>query len=145
MVKACMSMQKKVIVCNLVLLLTSAVVLSQKTALVPASERARNTRVKESVFHSASLHRDMHYLVLLPRDYASARRFPVLYLLHGVYGDYKNWATRTHLESAAATIPFLIVTPDADDSWYTNSATKPEDRFEDYMVKDLISEVDSKY
>jgi putative tributyrin esterase len=138
-------MQKKAILFNLVLLLNSAIALSQGSAPVPASGAARNTRAQECVFHSPSLHRDIHYLILLPRDYSNGRRFPVLYLLHGLYGDYKNWDTRTHLESTAAQLSFLIVTPDADDSWYTNSATEPEDRFEDYIVKDLVSEVDSKY
>jgi putative tributyrin esterase len=138
-------MQKNAILFILVLLLNSAVALSQGGAPVPAFEAARNTHAKECVFHSPSLHRDMHYLILLPRDYSNGHRFPVLYLLHGLYGAYKNWDTRTHLESAAAQLSFLIVTPDADDSWYTNSATKPEDRFEDYIVKDLVSEVDSKY
>jgi S-formylglutathione hydrolase FrmB len=35
--------------------------------------------------------------------------------------------------------------PDADDSWYTNSATVPHDKFEDYIARDLISEIDAKY
>ena len=35
--------------------------------------------------------------------------------------------------------------PDADDSWYTNSATVPGDKFEDYIVRDLVTEVDGKY
>jgi hypothetical protein len=38
----------------------------------------------------------------------------------------------------------FIVMPDADDVWYTNSATVPLDRFEDYIAKDLISEIDEK-
>ena len=135
-------MKRNAVVSCFVLFLTCQIGLSQKT---PAVENARNQFVRESVFQSASLNREMHYLVLLPHDYASGSRFPVLYLLHGLYGDYKNWDTRTHLESAAARLPFLIVTPDADDSWYTNSATKPADRFEDYIVKDLVSEVDGKY
>ena len=128
----------------LFLLLSAEISLAQKAVSVPPSENGK-IRVEESVFHSASLGRDMHYLVLLPRDYSGTRRFPVLYLLHGLYGDYKNWDTRTHLEQIAAAYPWLIVTPDAGDSWYTNSATKPADRFEDYIAKDLISEIDRKY
>ena len=125
-------------------MLSAEIARAQKTAAVPVPENGK-IRVEESVFHSASLGRDMHYLVLLPRDYSGTRRFPVLYLLHGLYGDYKNWDTRTHLEQVAAAYPWLIVTPDAGDSWYTNSATKPADKFEDYIAKDLISEIDRKY
>jgi S-formylglutathione hydrolase FrmB len=126
-------------------LLSAAIALAQKTVSASTSAHAKNIRVEDAVFHSASLGRDMHYLVLLPADYAGGRRFPVLYLLHGLYGDYKNWDTRTRLEQAAATYSLLIVTPDAGDSWYTNSATKPENKFEDYITKDLISEIDRKY
>jgi putative tributyrin esterase len=134
--------QRKATVCCLVVLLNSVLAPSQKTSL-PNPESTR--RAEDHVFHSASLNRDMHYLVLLPPDYAGDRRFPVLYLLHGLYGDYKNWDTRTGLEAAAESLPWVIVMPDADDSWYTNSATKPADKFEDYIAKDLISEIDGKY
>jgi putative tributyrin esterase len=101
--------------------------------------------VKDEVFHSASLQRDMHYRVLLPSAYEKGGRFPSLYLLHGIYGDYKNWDTRTNLENYGRGLNLLIIMPDAGDSWYTDSATIPQDKFEDYIVKDLISDVDEKY
>jgi len=129
----------------LVLLLGAKTALAQKPLPISPSDNIKTIRVEETVFHSASLGRDMHYLVILPRDYSSGRRFPVLYLLHGLYGDYKNWDTRTRLERIAASYSLLIVTPDADDSWYTNSATKPTDKFEDYIEKDLIPLIDGKY
>jgi S-formylglutathione hydrolase FrmB len=87
----------------------------------------------------------MHYRVLLPRNYAQGGRFPVLYLLHGLYGDYLNWDTRTGLENYARNLKLLIVMPDAGDSWYTDSATVPGDKFEEYITKDLVSEIDGKY
>ena len=132
---------RAIFVC-LLLTLGAHIALAQKTL---ASENSKKIRVEDSVFHSASLGRDMHYLILLPPDYANGRRFPVLYLLHGLYGDYKNWDTKTRLERIATAYSFLIVTPDANDSWYTNSATNPADKFEDYIAKDLISEIDRKY
>jgi S-formylglutathione hydrolase FrmB len=87
----------------------------------------------------------MHYRAIVPRSYDLGERVPVLYLLHGLYGDYQNWDTRTGLENYAQNLHWLIVMPDADDSWYTNSATVPADRFEDYIAKDLIAEIDKKY
>lgn len=101
-------------------------------------------RVVNGVFHSESLNRDMHYRILLPRGYR-AGRFAVLYLLHGLYGDYTNWDTNTRLEQYSERLPLIIVLPDAGDSWYTNSVTVPGDKFEDYIVKDLIPEIDSHY
>ena len=101
--------------------------------------------VRDEVFRSSSLSRDMHYRVLLPAAYEAGGRFPTLYLLHGLYGDYMNWDTRTRLEEYAKAANVMVVMPDADDSWYTNSATVPADKFEDYIVTDLISEIDEKF
>lgn len=101
--------------------------------------------VRDEVFRSSSLTRDMRYRVLLPAAYEAGGRFPVLYLLHGIYGDYMNWDTRTHLEEYAKTLNMIVIMPDGDDSWYTNSAAVASDKFEDYIVKDLLSEVDGKF
>jgi putative tributyrin esterase len=35
--------------------------------------------------------------------------------------------------------------PDANDSWYVNSAAKPQDRYEDYIIHGLIAEIDRRY
>jgi S-formylglutathione hydrolase FrmB len=87
----------------------------------------------------------MHYRVLLPAAYEAGGRFPALYLLHGLYGDYMNWDTRTRLEEYAKATNVIVVMPDADDWWYTNSATVPADKFEDYIAKDLISQIDKTF
>ncbi len=140
-----MLIPRKALVCCFILLLTARVTFAQKTVSAPTSDNGKESIVEEAIFHSPSLDRDMHYLVLLPRDYSTGRSFPVLYLLHGLYGDYTNWDKRTGIESYAKTVSFLIVMPDANDSWYTNSATVPRDKFEDYITKDVISEIDTKY
>jgi putative tributyrin esterase len=111
----------------------------------PGPVSAPQVVLKDASFHSVSLERDVHYQVLFPRDYAQRGRVPVLYLLHGLYGNDRDWETKTALEKYAENLRLLIVMPDADDSWYTNSATVSADRFEDYIVKDLISEIDGKY
>jgi putative tributyrin esterase len=103
-------------------------------------------RVQDGAFHSAAIDREMKYRVLLPCSYQSGSgRFPVLYLLHGLYGDYLNWDTRTNLERYAVRYELIVVMPDAGDSWYTNSATDPKDKFEDYIAKDLMAEIDGKF
>jgi S-formylglutathione hydrolase FrmB len=138
-------MLRKSLVCCFILLLNAGRAFAQKAVAAPASENSKESFAREAVFHSPSLDRDMHYLVLLPHDYGDGRSFAVLYLLHGLWGDYKDWDTKTGLESYAKTMSFLIVMPDANDSWYTNSTTVPRDKFEDYITNDLISEIDAKY
>lgn len=136
---------KKLAIYCLVLLTWTSLVAAQKTIDHFPSAKNQKPFVRDGIFHSASLERDMHYRVLLPRGYGSGGRFPVLYLLHGLYGDYLNWDTRTGLENYARELRLLIVMPDANDSWYTDSATVSKDKFEDYIAKDLISEIDEKY
>lgn len=100
-------------------------------------------RLQEVKFDSASLGRPMTYRVVLPETYgASPRRHPVLYLLHGLTGAYIDWADRTHLLEHMAGYDLIVVMPDADDSWYTNSGN---DKFEDYIASDLVKEVDGRF
>jgi S-formylglutathione hydrolase FrmB len=133
------------LVLSFVLFLSCALALADKKAAIKSSQKSQRSHVGDSVFHSASLDRDMHYRVLLPLSYENGGRFPVLYLLHGIYGDYKNWDSMTGLENYTKNFHAIIVMPDADNSWYTNSATVAADKFEDYIAKDLIAEIDDKY
>ena len=86
----------------------------------------------------------MKTMIALPHGYASQdRRYPALYLLHGWNGDYKNWITLTNLIAYSERYPMMIVMPDAENSWYVNSAA--DRNFADYIIEDLISEIDSRY
>ncbi len=136
---------RKILLWLLFLSLTGAVQVGAQTAPSSSVRAGEDAFVKDFSFHSASLQRDMRYRVLFPRDYAQGGRFPVLYLLHGLYGDYLNWDTRTGLENYARNLRILVVMPDAGNSWYTDSATAPADKFEDYIAKDLITEIDDKF
>jgi S-formylglutathione hydrolase FrmB len=112
----------------------------------PPASHAISLPVQEGTFHSKALDRDMHYMVVLPADYdQSQQRYPVLYLLHGWAGDYTNWVKLTKLVEDSRRYPMIVVTPDAQNSWYVNSATIPADRFEDYIINDLIHEIDTRW
>jgi S-formylglutathione hydrolase FrmB len=88
----------------------------------------------------------MPYEVVLPIGYEAGRQhYSVLYLLHGWQGDETDWINRTHLTELAARYQLLIVTPRAGNSWYVNSATNPTDRYADYVLDDVIEDVDSHY
>jgi putative tributyrin esterase len=130
----------------MLLVATCTAQVQSKTARPAHKISSGCVRMQDGSFHSAALDRDMKYRVLLPCFYhKGSGRFPVLYLLHGLYGDYLNWDTRTNLEPYAARYELIVVMPDAGDSWYTNSATAPKDKFEDYIAKDLVAEIDGKY
>jgi len=118
------------------------------TARITKGERTLSTwpTVQDGSFFSESLGREMKYRVILPAEYGSTtRRYPVLYLLHGYLGSYINWETRTDVVLYARNFPGIIVMPDAGNSWYVNSATLSKDRFEDYVIKDLVPHIEQKY
>lgn len=102
--------------------------------------------VRDETFTSQSLGRQMKYRIVLPAGYdASARRYPVLYLLHGLTGGYLDWETKTRLVHHLRDYDLIVVMPDAGNSWYTNSAGDAADRYEDYVAKDLVQEVDNRF
>jgi putative tributyrin esterase len=123
-----------------VLLLFAASALAQDVASIP------NDVVQERTFFSASLQRKMPYDVVLPAGYVtSGERYPVLYLLHGWEGDQTNWVKMTHLVEYASAYKLIIVTPRADNSWYVNSASRPEERYADSIEMDLPKEIDANF
>ena len=114
----------------------------------PMPERVENrgVTVRDAQFQSEALGRPMKYRVILPAGYVeSAGRYPVLYLLHGLTGDYTDWEQKTRIDEYAANYRLIIVMPDAGNSWYANSAGNPQNRYEDYIAKDLVREIDSHY
>jgi S-formylglutathione hydrolase FrmB len=114
-------------------------------ALVSVS-LAQSPQLKDAEFMSPSLGRTMHYRILLPVSYDTGKQnYPVLYLLHGLYGDYKNWTDITSIAKYLGSTDLIIVMPDGNDSWYTNWASDPQQKYEDYIIKDLIAEVESHY
>lgn len=103
-------------------------------------------RVQDITVASQALGRDVRVRVLLPRGYAgSQRHYPVLYLLHGLYGDFTNWETFTELESYTRDLPLILVMPDAGNSWYVNSATTPANKFEDFLTVDVLPAIERRY
>jgi putative tributyrin esterase len=107
---------------------------------------AQLPKQQDAEFMSESLGRRMHYRILLPASYESSKQnYPVLYLLHGLYGDYKNWTDKTSIATHLGSADLIIVMPDANDSWYTNWASDPQQKYEDYIVRGLIDEIESRY
>ena len=110
-----------------------------------AQPPAQRARLREDSVQSAALSRTMKYRVLVPQDYeTSQRRYPVLYLLHGLTGDYTDWTTRTNLAEYTRTLALIVVMPDGENQWYTNAADGSA-RFEDFIVTDLAADVVRKY
>ena len=104
-------------------------------------------RVETVRFQSKLINTTLPYSVILPTDYETSKttRYPVLYLLHGLTGHYSDWIARTNLADYAAGYRMIVVTPEGNDSWYTDSAAVPTDKYESYILKELIPDVQQRY
>lgn len=102
---------------------------------------------KDYKLNSKLMARQMPYRVILPKNYESDKqnRFPVIYLLHGLTGHYDNWSDKTKLAEYLAPYNFIVVMPEGDNGWYTDSATVPNDKYESYITQELIPEIDKKF
>ncbi len=52
--------------------------------------------------------------------YGSPKRYPVLWLLHGTFGDHTDWIRRTNIELYACEKDLVVVMPSALNSNYSN-------------------------
>ncbi len=102
--------------------------------------------VVEDSLYSSAISTITKYYVILPEGYSKGQeRFPILYLLHGLGGDYTNWVKMTNLVHYAKKYRIIIVTPDAKDGWYSNSPFLKNSNYEDLIINDVISSVEKKY
>lgn len=99
---------------------------------------------RDVTFHSISLEREITYRVILPKVAPSAQGLPVVYLLHGGGGDFREWSNDSDVARFAQE-GLILVMPEGESSYYTNSVDRPKDRFEDYVAKDLIADVDARF
>ena len=106
-------------------------------------------RVETVQFESRLVGRALPYKVVLPPGYreagAARTRYPVLYLLHGLTGHHTDWLSRTRLSGYAAEYRMIVVTPEGDDGWYTDSASVPSDKYESYFVRELMPDVERRF
>ncbi|HUS31449.1 MAG TPA: alpha/beta hydrolase family protein [Kofleriaceae bacterium] len=131
-------------------------------------------RVETRHFQSAALGVEKDYIIYLPAGYdASTKRYPVFYYLHGLGGNETNWTNTGELAQSADKLGLeaIVVMPDGDDGFYADSAAPidydtcmkdgtglflpgmqnrqhtcvKQRKYETYIIKDLVGEIDAKY
>lgn len=101
-------------------------------------------RMQDVTFHSAALNRNMRYRVILPKGIAAGQKLPAVYLLHGRGDSFHDWSNNTDVSSFAEH-GLILVMPEGNSSYYTNAVEHPQDRYEDYIVNDLILDVENRF
>ncbi|MBA2379966.1 MAG: esterase family protein [Blastocatellia bacterium] len=127
----------------LTVLLVSSLASGQPAVIKPAMP----ANVLTHQLDSKLMGREMPYRVILPVDYDKNKdmRYPVIYLLHGLTGRFSNWTEASKLIEHANGYPFIIVTPEGENGWYSDSVTNANDKFESYIIGELIPEVETRY
>jgi putative tributyrin esterase len=111
------------------------------------AQPSRSSSVETVKSHSTLVGKTLPYNVVLPPDYRASRvtRYPVLYLLHGLTGHHSDWLTRSNVADYAAKYRMIVVMPEGNDGWYTDSATVASDKYESYFIKELLPDVQKRY
>jgi putative tributyrin esterase len=116
----------------------------QRSGMPDHPHIAVGVRMVDVTFYSVALHREMPYRVFLPAQIPPGHRLPIAYLLHGGGGDFRDWSNDSDVSQYSAS-GLILVMPEGESSYYVNSATKPKDRYEDYIVRDLIADAEGKF
>jgi S-formylglutathione hydrolase FrmB len=101
--------------------------------------------VKVDSIFAPSLGRAKKLAVILPAEYSSSKRYPVLYLLHGNGGNHLQWLNGSHVKTYVQKLSLIVVMPDAESSFYVNSDTDPRNRFEDFIMMDVRQYIQNRY
>jgi S-formylglutathione hydrolase FrmB len=100
--------------------------------------------MRDRTFFSPALGRQMPYRVFLPEKVEPGRKLPVVYLLHGMGGEYRDWSNYSYVAQYAAQ-GLILVMLEGHTSYFMNAAAKPKDRYEDFLVHDLTREVEAHF
>jgi len=119
---------------------------------------ARGT-IEETTYESKTVGTTRKVTVYLPPKYDKSKKYPVLYLLHGIGGDHKEWLQgvpgiimdNLYAEQKAA--PMIIVMPNgralpndkAEGNIYSQEMQQGFANFERDLIDDLIPFIQSKY
>jgi S-formylglutathione hydrolase FrmB len=119
------------------------------SSMIYAQETA--SRVEYKMFRSEALDQDKRCAVYLPEGYdASDKSYPVIYFLHGLFGSEDRWEERgakpivDQLMADSTVVSAIIAIADGDNSFYVN-AINGKAQYEDYIIEDFISFIESAY
>lgn len=101
---------------------------------------------EQLVYQSKNLPKPDTTWVFKPKKYKKLQKMPVIYLLHGYSGNYKQWNNIMDAQKYADEYGFIVVCPDGlFSSWYLNSPAKPNSQFETFFFEELYPDVKKRY
>lgn len=89
--------------------------------------------------------------VVLPNSYTKSKaNYPVVYLLHGAYGHFRDWLKSTPdkmlVHNLADQYNIIIVMPEGENfSFYLDSPVNKGSQFETHITQEVIQKIDKTY
>lgn len=120
-------------------------------ALLLMGTVAQAARINSLDIPSQAMNKTYKAAVVLPASYAKSKAaYPVLYLLHGGFGHYRDWLEKTPdrdlLTRLSDHYNIIIVLPEGEIfSYYIDSPVRKDSQFESYLVKDVVARIDQAY
>lgn len=117
-------------------------------------------KIDTITYESKTVGNNRRALIYTPPGYSKSKKYPVLYLLHGIGGDEKEWLNGgnpqvilDNLYAQGKIVPMIVVMPNGraiKDDRATGNIMAPEKvqgfaTFEKDLLNDLIPFIDSKY
>jgi S-formylglutathione hydrolase FrmB len=117
------------------------------TAVVILINSIFAAKVEERQIYSKAMNKDIPAIFIIPDSYyENTKAFPVVYLLHGFDGDYRNWVDLTSVEELPDFYDIIIVCPDGSrDSWYFDSPIDPNSQYETHIAIEVVNFTDNNY
>lgn len=120
--------------------------------------RGRESKVETRTIRSKVLNAERDYTIYLPPSYEQepGRRYPILYLLHGMIDTNKGWYERGHVKdvmdqlvASGEVVEMIIVTPNAGGNIYegvwNGYFDMPGWAYETFFFTEFLPQIESSY
>lgn len=84
--------------------------------------------------------------IFKPKDYNADIAYPVVYMLHGYSGNYRQWHQIMDAQAYANAYDMIIICPDGlFNSWYIDSPKMKDSQYTTFFFETLMPEIEAKY
>lgn len=111
---------------------------------------AKGSELKDLTLNSSVLGMDIQYSVCLPEGYDPARKYPVLYVLHGIKGDQNDWFRSGKINSSTSWwadktgTEMIIASPYAMSTFYCDGV-EGNMAYRTFFFEEFIPHIEQEY
>lgn len=137
------------------LLISICLLITYATSI--AQQHAGQSQVKTDTIFSEILKADRAYTIYLPKSYdtQSQKKYPILYLLHGLSGMNSNWFDKAsvkqvqdQLVASGESVEMVIISPNAGgnpETEWNGYFDMPGWNYEQFFFNELLPHIESTY